>query len=229
MEVKTLAKMIDHTCLKPTADQEAIRSLCEEAVRYGFRTVCVPASHVKLAAELLNGSDVGVCTVVGFPLGYDSATVKAYAAKEAVGDGAEEIDMVIAIGALKAGRIAEVEKEIAGVVQAAGGRTVKVIIETAYLTEEEKVLACQTAQKAGAGFVKTSTGFGPGGATVEDIRLMRRTVGTSMEVKASGGVRDLGTALAMVEAGADRIGTSSGPAIMEEFRGNSSIDAPEDY
>lgn len=220
MDAKTMANMIDHTCLKPTADREEIRQLCQEAIQYDFRTVCVPPSHVEFATDLLKDSDVGVCTVIGFPLGYDSPAAKAFAANEAVKSGAEEIDMVIAIGALKAGRIAEVETEIVGVVQASNGKTVKVILETAYLTQEEKVAACQACQRAGAKFVKTSTGFGPSGATVEDIRLMRETVDKTMKVKASGGIRDLATAVAMAEAGAERIGTSSGPAIINELLGH---------
>lgn len=215
MNPSLLARLIDHTCLKPTADLGEIRALCDEAVMYRFRTVCVPPSHVAFAAGLLVGAPVGVCTVIGFPLGYDTPGVKAFAAAEAVCAGAGEIDMVMAIGALKAGRANEVEAEIRQVVEAAAGHTVKVILETAYLSDEEKILACQACRQAGAKFVKTSTGFGPHGATEADVRLLRRTVGEAMQVKASGGIRDLQTALRLIEAGADRIGTSSGPLIIE--------------
>lgn len=219
MNPSLLARLIDHTCLKPTADRAEIRTLCAEATRYRFRTVCVPPAHVAFAAELLAGVPVDVCTVIGFPLGYDTPAVKAFATAEAIRAGARENDMVLAIGALKAGRIGEVEEEIRRVVAAADGHTVKVILETAYLTDEEKVLACQASQRAGAHFVKTSTGFGPHGATEADVRLLRQAVGEAMLVKAAGGIWDLRTALRMIEAGADRIGTSSGPAIVEAMMG----------
>ena len=219
MDAATLASYIDHTCLKPTADRAEIKLLCEEGGRYGFKSVCLPSAHVAFAAGILKGSPVLVCTVIGFPLGYDPPAVKAFAAAEAIRAGAREIDMVLAIGALKAGRLSEVAEEIRQVVRAADGNTVKVIIETAYLTDDEKVAAGRICQEAGADFVKTSTGFAPNGATVGDVRLLRRTVGPGMGVKASGGIRDLRTTLAMLEAGANRIGTSFGPQIVEEFLG----------
>ncbi|HEX2954208.1 MAG TPA: deoxyribose-phosphate aldolase [Bacillota bacterium] len=208
---------MDHTCLKPTADRDEIRQLCEEALQFQFKSVCVPASQVALASGLLKGSPVKVCTVIGFPLGYDTPAVKAFAAKTAVDEGAEEIDMVLAIGALRAGRYDYVEDEIRQVVAASQGHLVKVIMETCYLTDDEKIKACELSKKAGADFVKTSTGFATGGAVVADIELLRKTVGGAMGVKASGGIRDLETALAMVRAGANRIGTSSGPKILKEI------------
>jgi deoxyribose-phosphate aldolase len=217
MDALEVAQLIDHTCLKPTADQAEIRQLCEEALHYQFKSVCVPAAHLAFAAKMLEGSPVKACTVIGFPLGYDAPAVKAFAAETAVRDGAHEIDMVLAIGPLKAGRYDYVEEEIRRVVKASAGRLVKVIMETVYLTDEEKIKACVIAKRAGADFVKTSTGFANGGATVADVALLRKTVGADMGVKASGGIRDLATALAMVRAGANRIGTSSGPKIIEEI------------
>ena len=204
---------IDHTLLKPDATPEQIRRLCTEADENGFASVCVNPAYVPLAAELLKDSAVNVCTVIGFPLGMNATAIKAAEAIKAVQDGADELDMVIQVGQLKSGNLAYVEDDIRAVVEAGGGRLVKVIIETALLTDEEKVTACQLAQRAGADFVKTCTGFSGGAASVHDIALMRKTVGPDMGVKASGGVRDYASAVALIEAGATRIGTSSGVAI----------------
>lgn len=215
-DMKKIAAMIDHTLLKATATAEQIREYCREAKEKHFASVCVNPCHVKLASEELKGSGVRVCTVVGFPLGANTTDVKAYEAGKAVKEGANEVDMVINIGALKEGNAIYVEDEIIKVVSASKGADVKVIIETCYLTDEEKVLACEAAKMAGADFVKTSTGFGTGGATVEDVELMRKTVGQYMGVKASGGIKSLNDAISMIEAGASRIGTSSGKAIIEE-------------
>ena len=204
---------IDHTLLKPDATPEQIRRLCTEADENGFASVCVNPAYVPLAAELLKDSAVNVCTVIGFPLGMNATAIKAAEALKAVQDGADELYMVIHVGQLKSGNLAYVEDDIRAVVEAGGGRLVKVIIETALLTDEEKVTACQLAQRAGADFVKTCTGFSGGAASVHDIALMRKTVGPDMGVKASGGVRDYASAVALIEAGATRIGTSSGVAI----------------
>jgi deoxyribose-phosphate aldolase len=210
-----LAGMIDHTILKPNATRADIAKLCEEAKEYGFSSVCVNGVHVAQCAELLEDSEVSVCAVVGFPLGAMSSAAKAYETADAIANGATEIDMVLNVGALLEGNLALVQEDIAYVVDNAGDRAlVKVIFETGYLTEEQIAQACACAVEAGAAFVKTSTGFGPGGATVEHIRLMRASVPAEVGVKASGGVRDTATAIAMVEAGADRIGTSSGIAIV---------------
>ncbi|AKM19733.1 MULTISPECIES: deoxyribose-phosphate aldolase [Geobacillus] len=210
-----IANMIDHTLLKPEATEEQIVQLCAEAKQYGFASVCVNPSWVKTAARELSGTDVRVCTVIGFPLGATTPETKAFETKNAIENGAREVDMVINIGALKSGADDWVERDIRAVVEAAAGKAlVKVIIETALLTDDEKVRACQLAVKAGADYVKTSTGFSGGGATVEDVALMRKTVGDNVGVKASGGVRDRKTAEAMIEAGATRIGTSSGVAIV---------------
>ena len=216
-----IAKIIDHTLLKPEATRDQIVQLCREAREYGFATVCVNPSYVKLAAELLRGSSVKVCSVVGFPLGATLPEVKAYEARRAIEEGAAEIDMVINIGALKSGDLELVKRDIASVVDVchAKGALCKVIIEAALLTDEEKVLACQLARAAGADYVKTSTGFGPGGATVQDVALMRRTVGPEMGVKAAGGIRSYEAAKSMVEAGATRIGASAGVKIVREARG----------
>lgn len=213
-----LAQMIDLTLLKPDATPEQISKLCEDAREHGFATACINPTHVKLAAELLKGSSVKVDTVVGFPLGATLTEVKAHEARLTIRDGAGEIDMVINIGALKAGDYALVKKDIEAVVEVCsqGGALCKVIIEASLLTEEEKVKACELAKEAGADFVKTATGFGPGGATAEDVALMRRVVGEGMGVKAAGGVRSLKDAKAMIEAGATRIGASSGVKIVQE-------------
>ncbi|MEX2785276.1 deoxyribose-phosphate aldolase [Streptococcus sp. H49] len=210
-----LNKYIDHTLLKAESTQEQIEQLLSEAKRYHFASVCVNPTWVSLAADYLKDSDVNVCTVVGFPLGANTSAVKAFEAKEAVSAGADEIDMVINIGLLKSGHFEAVRKDIAEVVAASSGKLVKVIIETCLLTEEEKVKACQLALEAGADFVKTSTGFSTGGATVADVALMRQTVGDKAGVKAAGGARSYTDARAFIEAGATRIGTSAGVAILE--------------
>jgi deoxyribose-phosphate aldolase len=213
----SLAGMIDHTLLKPDATPDKIAQLCFEARKYHFASVCVNPTHVKLCADLLRDSDVKVCTVIGFPLGATSAEVKAFEARNALDNGATEIDMVLNIGALKAGDSEVVAKDIRGVVETvhAAGSLVKVIIETALLTDEEKVIACLLAKEAGADFVKTSTGFSGGGATVHDIALMRKAVGPTIGVKASGGVHSREDAEALVAAGATRIGASAGVKIIQ--------------
>lgn len=211
-----LAGMIDHTLLKPNATEEEVRKLCEEARKFNFASVCVNPSYVATASAALAGSSARVCTVIGFPLGATTSTTKAMETRDAIANGATEIDMVINVGALKSGNNALVKKDIEAVVEAARGRAiVKVILETSLLTDEEKVRACLLSKYAGADFVKTATGFGPGGATVEDIALMRKTVGAEMGVKASGGIRDLQTAQAMIAAGATRIGASASVAIVK--------------
>ncbi|MCG0238715.1 MAG: deoxyribose-phosphate aldolase [Firmicutes bacterium] len=211
---RALARLIDHTLLKPEATEEQIRRLCAEARHYGFAAVCVNPWWVPLCVQELKGTGVKVATVIGFPLGATTTEAKAFEARQAVEAGADELDMVMNVGALKSGHLDRVQEDIAAVVRAAAGRMVKVILETGLLTDEEKVTACRLAVAAGAHFVKTSTGFGPGGATVADVSLMRRTVGDQVGVKASGGIRDHATAVAMVEAGATRIGASSSVAIV---------------
>ena len=210
-----LASYIDHTLLKPEASREQIRAVCEEAKQYHFASVCVNPCWVPLIAEELKGSGVSVCCVIGFPLGASLSSVKAFEAREAVAAGAQEIDMVINIGAVKSGGWELVREDIAAVNAAKGTAKLKVIIETCLLTDEEKVRVCQIAKEVGADFVKTSTGFSTGGATVHDVELMRKTVGPEMGVKASGGVRTLADALAMIEAGASRLGASAGVKIIE--------------
>ncbi|EST56404.1 deoxyribose-phosphate aldolase [Brevibacillus panacihumi W25] len=205
---------IDHTLLKPEATQAMIDKLCEEAKTHSFASVCVNPYWVARAAELLKGTSVKVCTVIGFPLGASTSAVKAAETRDAIANGATEVDMVLNVGALKSGDLKQVRSDVAAVKQAAGDILLKVILETGLLTDEEKEIACKLCVEAGADYVKTSTGFGPGGATVADIALMRRAVGRDVGVKASGGVRDRETALAMVEAGATRIGTSSGISIV---------------
>ena len=207
-------KLIDHTLLKQDATPEQILKLCEEAKAHDFMSVCVNPAYVPLAAEALKGSDVKVCTVIGFPLGMNLPRTKVEEAQLCIKQGADEIDMVINVGMLKAGNDDYVEAEIAELKAVAGERVLKVIIETCLLTDEEKVRACLLAKNAGADFVKTSTGFSTGGATVHDVKLMRETVGPEMGVKASGGVRTHEDLLAMVEAGANRIGTSNGVKII---------------
>jgi deoxyribose-phosphate aldolase len=218
---REIARKIDHTLLKPEADRAQIEKLCGEAREHGFATVCINPCGVRLCAALLRGSATRVCTVVGFPLGATMPDVKAFETARVVADGACEVDMVMAIGALKSGDYRHVERDVAAVAEAShrGGALLKVIIETALLTDDEKVKACVLSRVAGAEFVKTSTGFGPGGATVDDVALMRRVVGPEMGVKAAGGVRDLKSAQAMIEAGADRIGASVGVKIVQESRG----------
>ncbi len=210
----SIHKMIDHTLLKPDALRSEIDRLCEEAVRFQFATVCVQPFRVAQAVEALKESTVQICTVIGFPFGANRAEIKAMETVRAVADGATELDMVINLGALKDGNSATVENDIKSVVKASQGRLVKVILETAQLSDDEIILACGLAENAGAQFVKTSTGFGKGGATVEAVRLMRKTVGQRMGVKASGGIRDIATMQAMIEAGASRIGTSHGVALV---------------
>ncbi|WP_430596664.1 deoxyribose-phosphate aldolase [Enterococcus sp. DIV0175] len=210
-----LNRMIDHTILKADATEEDVLRIIEEAKKYHFYSVCINPTWVSLAKEQLKGEPVAVCTVIGFPLGANTSTVKAYETTDAINNGADEVDMVINIGALKSKQFNKVQQDIEVVVEAAKDRAlVKVIIETALLTNEEIVKACELAKIAGADFVKTSTGFSTGGAKVEDIRLMRATVGPEMGVKASGGIHNEEEAVAMVEAGATRIGTSAGVAII---------------
>ncbi len=212
---RQLAALIDHTLLKPDAAAAEIEALCREARDYGFGAVCVNGFWAPRCRELLRGSGVKLCCVVGFPLGAMAAAAKAFEAEQAVAAGADELDMVINLGALKSGDEAQVEKDIRGVVAAAGGRPVKVILETGLLTDAEKVLACRLSQRAGAAFVKTATGFAAGSAaTAADVALLRRTVGEAMGVKASGGVRTREDALLMVASGASRIGASSSIAIV---------------
>jgi deoxyribose-phosphate aldolase len=216
-----VAGLIDHTLLKPDATRGEIERLCREAAENRFATVCVNPTWVGLCASMLRGTPVGVCAVVGFPLGATTADVKNFETRRVIFDGAREVDMVINIGALKSGDVRAVERDIEAVTAPCldCGATSKVIIEAAYLTDEEKVTACTLAKAAGADFVKTSTGFGPSGATVADVALMRRVVGAEMGVKAAGGVRDLEGLKAMVAAGATRVGASAGVKIVQESRG----------
>lgn len=210
------AAMIDHTILAPQATKENVDNLCKEAIKYGFHSVCVNSSFVYYCAQRLKNSDVKVCTVIGFPLGAMSTAGKMAEAEQAIQDGASELDMVIHVGMIKSGDWEYVKQDISSVVETAKGRAiVKVILETCLLTDEEKVKACQICKESGADFVKTSTGFSNGGATVEDVTLMRRTVGPDMGVKASGGIRSIQAAEAMAAAGATRLGTSSGVSIVE--------------
>nr|WP_236671923.1 deoxyribose-phosphate aldolase [Enterococcus sp. BWB1-3] len=212
--------MIDHTILKANASEEDVLRIIEEAKKYEFFSVCVNPFWAALANEKLAGTNVSTCTVIGFPLGANTSEVKAYETRDAIANGADEVDMVINVGALKSKHYKKVLKDIQAVVQAAADKAlVKVIIETALLTDEEKVKACELAKEAGADFVKTSTGFSTGGATVEDVKLMRETVGPDMGVKASGGIHNKEEAQAMIDAGATRIGTSAGVSIMEGATG----------
>lgn len=215
-EGMNIAKYIDHTALAANATKEKIEALCKEAYQYGFKSVCVNSCWVKLAAKLLSNTEVEVCTVVGFPLGAMDSLSKADETRNAVVNGADEIDMVINVGFLKSGMYEEVLDDIRSVRSACIGKTLKVIIETCLLTDEEKRKACELAMEAKADFVKTSTGFSTGGATVEDVALMRSVVGDKLGVKASGGIRDYKSAKAMIDAGATRIGASSGIRIVEE-------------
>jgi deoxyribose-phosphate aldolase len=216
-----VAALIDHTLLKPDATRQDIEQLCREAAEFSFATVCVNPAWVALSAARLASTPVVVCTVVGFPLGATTPDVKNYETRRVLFDGAREVDMVINIGALKSGDLRAVERDIVAVIDICreAGATSKVIIEAAYLTDDEKVAACTLAKAAGADFVKTSTGFGPGGATVADVALMRRVVGQDMGVKAAGGVRDLEGLKAMVAAGASRVGASAGVRIVKESHG----------
>lgn len=219
---KSTASYIDHTLLKQDATKSQIEVLCQEAAKYEFASVCVNPTWVAFAAELLTDSPVKVCTVIGFPLGASTTDVKAFETKDAIAKGATEIDMVLNVGALKSGLTEEVQKDIEAVVEAAKGKAiVKVILETCLLTRDEIVLASQLSKNARADFVKTSTGFSTGGATAEDVALMKKTVGDDLEVKASGGVRSIEDFNTMVEAGATRIGASSGVLIMEGKKSDS--------
>jgi deoxyribose-phosphate aldolase len=211
------APFIDHTLLKPDANSEAVRCLCEEAVEFGFAAVCIPPVFVPLATELLYGSEVAVATVVGFPLGYSPEAVKVFETRQAVAAGAAEIDMVIHIGAALEGRLDAVEREIRQVVETAGGALVKVILECCYLDTRLKKALTERVAKAGGAFVKTSTGFGPGGARVDDVRLLVEAGSGKVGVKAAGGIRDWDTCREMLGAGATRIGTSAGTAIMAQW------------
>ena len=213
-----IATIVDHTLLKPNATQEEVTKLCAEAKTYCFASVCVNPTYVALCAQLLKGSGVKVCTVIGFPLGSSTPTVKAIEARDAIANGADEIDMVINVGALKSGNDAVVKDDIQAVRDATRGRVLKVILETSLLSDDEKVRACRMAKEVGADFVKTATGFGPGGATVADVALMRKTVGPLMGVKASGSIRDTGTAQQMIEAGATRLGTSASVGIVTDAK-----------
>ncbi len=215
-EPSALARYVDHTLLKPEASQDQVRKICDEAKKYRFASVCVNPNHIKFVADQLAGSGVAPCVVVGFPLGATLPEVKAEETNTVITLGAKEVDMVVNIGAIKSGDWALVKRDIEAVVNVARGRSlVKVIIETCLLTDEEKVKVCTIAKLAGADFVKTSTGFSTGGATAEDVALMRKTVGKDMGVKASGGVKDYNSAVAMLKAGANRLGTSSGINIVE--------------
>ena len=212
---------IDHTLLKPESRQDQIDKLIREAKTYNFASVCINPTWVSYAAKALEGTDIKVCTVIGFPLGATTSAVKAFETKDAISHGADEVDMVINIGQAKSGHFAFVEEDIRAVVEASGDKLVKVIIETCLLTDKEKIKACQAAVSAGADFVKTSTGFSTAGARLDDVRLMRQTVGPDVGVKAAGGTRSLEDAQAFIEAGATRIGTSAGVTIMEGKQTNS--------
>ncbi|AMF85370.1 deoxyribose-phosphate aldolase [Streptococcus mutans] len=212
---------IDHTLLKPESRQDQIDKLIREAKTYNFASVCINPTWVSYAAKALEGTDIKVCTVIGFPLGATTSAVKAFETKDAISHGADEVDMVINIGQAKSGHFAFVEEDIRAVVEASGDKLVKVIIETYLLTDKEKIKACQAAVAAGADFVKTSTGFSTAGARLDDVRLMRQTVGPDVGVKAAGGTRSLEDAQAFIEAGATRIGTSAGVTIMEGKQTNS--------
>ena len=215
MKKKEIAAMIDHTLLKAFATEDQIRKLCAEAAEYHFASVCVNPAYVALAAELLKGTGVKVCTVIGFPLGANTSETKAFETRDAIAKGAQEVDMVINVGAMKSGDVDRVEKDIKAVVDAANGTLVKVIIETCYLTDEEKIAACKASERAGADFVKTSTGFGTAGANPADVALMRAAVSEKVNVKAAGSIRSYEDAMAVVAAGAGRVGTSGGVAIVE--------------
>lgn len=222
-----IAAMIDHTLLKPDATRADVEALCLEAITFRFATVCLNPVWIRIAADRLAGSGVSACSVVGFPLGATTADVKGYETRRAIFDGAREIDMVINVGALKSGDFHTVERDIEAVTTPCRDCSVvsKVIIEAALLSDQEKVTACTLAKAAGASYVKTSTGFGPGGATVSDVALMRRVVGEEMGVKAAGGVRDLGALKALVAAGASRVGASAGVKIVQQARGEQTPNA----
>lgn len=215
MNPEILAKYFDHTILNPAATREQVAQVCREAIEHGFFSVCVNPVRVKMVAQKLAGSDVKVCSVVGFPLGAATPEIKALETEAAIKDGAHEIDMVINIGALKDNDFDMVKSDIKAVVKAARGKLVKVIIETCLLSQDQKIKACEIAREAGAHFVKTSTGFSVGGATLDDIALMKKTVGDELKVKASGGIKTLEDVQVMIKAGADRIGASAGVAIIK--------------
>ena len=222
MNKKDLARMIDHTSLKPEATDKEIEKLCKEALEYNFASVCVNPAMVEKATSMLKDSDVKVCTVIGFPLGATTTEVKVFETEDVIKKGATEVDMVINVGKLKEGNLEYVKNDIKSVVNAAKGKALtKVIIETCLLTDEEKITACKLSKEAGADFVKTSTGFSTGGATASDIKLMRETVGPDLGVKASGGVRSLEDAMTMIENGATRIGASASIAICEGTKSDS--------
>lgn len=222
MEKRDIAKIIDHTILKPEASVKAVEKICKEALEHKFASVCINPCHVALCSKLLKDSSVKVCTVIGFPLGATTKEVKVFETKNAIDNGAEEVDMVINIGALKDKNYDYVKEDIKAVVEAARGKALsKVIIETCLLTDDEKIIACKLSKEAGADFVKTSTGFSTGGATKDDVKLMRDTVGLDMGVKASGGVRSTEDALNVIEAGASRIGASASISICEGTKSNS--------
>lgn len=212
-----LAGMIDHTNIKPDAIKEDIKKLCNECIDFNFSSACVTPTNVALAHEILKNTDIGVCAVIGFPFGTSKSEIKAFEALVAVEDGAVELDMVLNIGAMKSSKDSLVKRDISGVVESADGMTVKVILETALLTDQEIIQACKLSKEAEADYVKTSTGIGYSGANAHNVALMRETVGQDMGVKASGGIRNLKTAVEMIDAGASKIGTSTGPAIMNEL------------
>ncbi len=218
LTVEKLASMIDHTALKADTKRSKIKQLCEEAITYNFASVCINSVHVEYAAELLKDTSIKVCSVVGFPLGAMLSSGKAFETKEVVRLGAQEVDMVMNVGALRDGNEDFVRSDIEAVVSAAGDAHVKVILETGLLIDDQKRRACELCKEAGAHFVKTSTGFGPMGATPHDVRLMREVVGSSMGVKAAGGIGNFKDAIRVIEAGADRLGASAGIAIVEDFR-----------
>lgn len=230
VDPSSVPSLIDHTLLKPEATEGDVRRVCEEAAHFGFAAVCVSPFWVRVAAEALRDASVRVCTVIGFPLGANRLEVKLAEARAALGEGATELDMVLNVGALRSGFLDSVREEIAALAGAAhaSGAILKVILETCLLTREEKIMACRLAIEARADFVKTSTGFSTGGATVEDVRLLRETVGSGLGVKASGGVRTLAALQEMVRAGATRIGTSSGVGILREMGQTSHGQARED-
>jgi deoxyribose-phosphate aldolase len=222
-----LARFIEHTLLRPDVKDSDIERVCEEAIRFKFVAVCIPPFYTLLASEILKHSGVKVCTVIGFPFGYNLPESKSFEAAQAVGNGADELDMVINISALKSGDFVTVCKDIEGIVSAAQGCKIKVIIETCYLSRKEKIKACECAVKSGAAFVKTSTGVGTGGASVEDVRLMCKIIPEGVGVKAAGGIRDLRAALAMINAGAKRIGTSAGVELISEIQEGKKAEANE--
>lgn len=215
-----LASMIDHTNIKPDATVKDINNLCYDVMEYNFSSACVTPTNVALAHEILKSTDINVCSVIGFPFGANKSEIKAFEALVAVEDGAVELDMVMNIGALKSCADSLVKRDIEGVVESADGMVVKVILETALLTNNEKIRACNISKEAGADYIKTSTGIGYPGANISDISLIREIVGHDMGVKASGGIRNLNTVLDMINAGASKIGTSTGPAIMKELEKN---------